>query len=102
MKEILLNEADFEVVTTSSGVEALKLVDAGFDLIISDVRMPEVNGMELYHFLRAKGMEKKVLMVTADPFSDDVWSFLNESKVDYLKKPFELMEFKKRVLDKLL
>jgi len=102
MKEILLNEADFEVVTTSSGVEALKLVDAGFDLIISDIRMPEVNGMELYHFLRAKGMEKKVLMVTADPFSDDVWSFLNEYKVDYLKKPFELMEFKKRVLDKLL
>ena len=102
MKEILLNEADFEVVTTSSGAEALKLVDAGFDLIISDVRMPEVNGMELYHYLRAKGMEKNVLMVTADPFSDDVWSFLNENKVDYLKKPFELIEFKKRVLDKLL
>jgi len=101
MKEILLNEANFEIVTTTSGSEALELADSSFDLIISDVRMPEVNGMELYKSLRAKGLETKVFMVTADPFSDDVWAFLNENKVDFLKKPFELMEFKKRVLDKL-
>lgn len=101
MKEILLNEADFDIVTTTSGSEALELVDSSFDLVISDVRMPEVNGMDLYNYLCTKKMEKKMFMVTADPFSDDVWTFLNENKVDFLKKPFELMDFKKRVLDKL-
>lgn len=101
MKEILLNEADFDIITSTSGPEALKLLDDSFDIIISDVRMPEVNGMDIYEVLRSKGMQSKMFMVTADPFSDDVWTFLNKNKIDYLKKPFELMEFKKRVLDKL-
>jgi CheY-like chemotaxis protein/two-component sensor histidine kinase len=101
MKEILLNEADFDIVTSASGPEALKLLDGSFDVIISDVRMPEINGMDIYEALQARGIQSKMLMVTADPFSEDVWTFLNKNKIDYLKKPFELMEFKKRVLDKL-
>ena len=101
MKEILLNEAAFDIVTSTSGFEALKLLDDSYDLIISDVRMPEINGMDIYEALRIKGLQSKMFMVTADPFSEDVWTFLNKNKIDYLKKPFELMEFKKRVLDKL-
>ncbi len=103
MKEILLNDVDLDIVTTTSGPEALQMLECGdvFDLIITDIRMPENNGMDIYEFLRAKKMEKKVIMVTADPYSQDIYRFLKKTKVECLKKPFQLMEFKKKVLDKL-
>lgn len=103
MKEILLNDADLEIVTTTSGPEALQLLQQGnFDLVITDIRMPEINGMDIYDYLSTKKKEKKVIMVTADPYSPDVSKFLKKNKIDYMKKPFQLMEFKKKVLDKLL
>ncbi|MCP5104021.1 MAG: HDOD domain-containing protein [bacterium] len=101
MSEILMNEADFDITTTTSGTEALDLVDDSFDLIISDIRMPETDGMEIYDYLRSIKMADKVIMVTADPYSEDVAKFLHKNNVEYLRKPFELMEFKKKVLDKL-
>jgi len=103
MKEILLNDVDLDIVTTTSGPEALRLLEGDdvFDLVITDIRMPETNGMDIYDFLRAKKMEKKVIIVTADPYSQDISRFLKKTKVECLKKPFQLMDFKKKVLDKL-
>ncbi len=102
MKEILLSEGHFEVTTTTSGRDAMDLIDKGFDLVISDIRMPGVSGMELYEFLKSKNMADKVIIVTADPYSEDVATFLKKNNIQYLKKPFELMKFKQQVLDKLL
>lgn len=103
MKEILLNEGDFEIITTTSGKEAIELLDGAgeFDVVITDIRMPEVDGMQIYDFLKAKKMESRVMIITADPFAEDVVSFLKNSKVKHLKKPFELMKFKQLVLEKL-
>jgi|GEM_PF-610792 len=103
MKEILLNEGDFEIITTTSGKEAIELLkgDGQFDVVITDIRMPEVDGMQIYDFLKAKKIESRIMIITADPFAEDVVSFLKNSKVKYLKKPFELMKFKQLVLEKL-
>jgi signal transduction histidine kinase len=103
MKEILSNEGDFEIITTTSGTEAIELLDGPgeFDVVITDIRMPRVNGMQIYDVLKAKKMESRVMIITADPFAEDVVLFLKKSKVKYLKKPFELMKFKQFVLEKL-
>jgi nitrogen-specific signal transduction histidine kinase len=101
MKEILLNEGDFDIATTTSGKEAVHLIESDFDLVISDIRMPEVNGMDIYEILKSKKMESKIIMVTADTSSDDVAAFLKNNRVKYLRKPFELMKFKQMVLEKL-
>jgi HD-like signal output (HDOD) protein/signal transduction histidine kinase len=103
MKEILLNEGNFEIITTTSGKEAIEMLDGveEFDVVISDIRMPEVNGMQIFDFLKVKKMESRVIIVTADPFADDVALFFKKNKVKYLKKPFELMKFKQYVLEKL-
>lgn len=101
MKEILLIGGDFNITTINNVEEAIKLINDSFDLIISYIRIPEIDGMKIYDFLKSKNMGSKLIMVTADPFSDDVSAFLKENKIDYLKKPFEMMEFKKRVLKKL-
>ena len=101
--EVLLNEGNFDVTTTTSGKEAIELLDGddGYDLVISDIRMPGVDGMQIYDFLKHRHLESGVIMVTADPFSEDVAAFLKVNRVAYLKKPFELMTFKEKVLEKL-
>ena len=103
MKEILLSEGDFDITTTISGKEAMDLItrDGSYDLVISDIRMPEVDGMQLYDFLKSKHLESRVLIVTADPHAEDVAQFLKKNRVKYLRKPFELMKFKQQVLDEL-
>ncbi len=101
MKEILMKEGSFDIVTTTSGSEAVRLLDNTFDLVISDIHMPDVDGMEIFDFLKSKKMERQLVMVTEAPLSPEVSDFLRENEIDYLKKPFELMEFKKRVIDKL-
>ena len=103
MKEILLNEGDFEILTTTSAREAIQLLskDDRFDLVISDLRMPGVDGMQLFDFLKAKRMEVRIILVTADIYSEDVAQFLKENRVKYLKKPFELMKFKQQVMEEL-
>jgi HD-like signal output (HDOD) protein/signal transduction histidine kinase/CheY-like chemotaxis protein len=101
MREILMNEGDFNITTTTKGVEAVKLIDSSFNLIISDIRMPEINGMDIYDYLKSKKIEAKMIMLTTDPLSSKEAEFLKMNKIDYLKKPFQLMEFKKTVLEKL-
>ena len=102
MKEILQSDGNLDIATATSGPEALQLLNTDtFDLVITDIRMPETNGMDIYDFLCTRNMEKRVIMVTADPYSSDVTKFLKKNKVEYMRKPFQLMEFKKKVLDKL-
>jgi HD-like signal output (HDOD) protein/signal transduction histidine kinase len=103
MKEILLSKGDFEILTTTSGREAIELLskDNHFDLVISDIRMPGVDGMQVYNFLKAERMGTRIILVTADTYSEDVAQFLKNNRVKFLKKPFELMKFKQHVLEEL-
>jgi len=101
MKETLMNEGDFNITTFIEGVENLEPRNSSFDLTIVDLRVMEINGMNIYDFLKSKKMETKMIAITEDSFSDDVATFLKDNKIGYLKNPFQLMEFKKRVLEKL-
>ena len=102
MKEILLNEGDFNIRTTTSGRDALNLISKEcFDLVISDIRMPDIDGMDLYDYMKRKGVHDKIIFVTADPYSEDIVRFLRDNELDFLKKPFKLTEFRREVLKKL-
>ncbi|MCP5052723.1 MAG: HDOD domain-containing protein [bacterium] len=101
MKDILETEGHFNIITTTSGKEAIEMIDESFDLVISDIRMPEVSGMDVYAHLKSKNMESKALMVTADPYSEDVAEFLQANSIQFMRKPFELLKFKQQVLEKL-
>ncbi len=102
MREILLNEGDFNIRTSTSGRDALDLLSKEyFDLVISDIRMPDVDGMDVYDYLSKRGLQDKIVFVTADPYSEDVVKFLRNNELDFLKKPFKLTEFRREVLKKL-
>ncbi len=83
-----------------SGKEALqKLEHSDFDLIILDLRMPEVDGIQLYHFLKSRKphLVDRVLICTGDIISPDVREFMKEVTNIVLHKPFSLADFKKSI-----
>jgi DNA-binding response OmpR family regulator len=96
-----MNEGDFTITTFTKGMEAVQLMDNHFRLIIADIRNPGINGMDIYDSLKSKKIDSKMIMLTTDPLSSNEAEFLKVNKIDYLKKPFQLMEFKKIVLEKL-
>jgi CheY-like chemotaxis protein len=73
--------------------EALELISSQtYDLVITDLMMPEINGIQLMEELRAKGHEVPVLMITGYPTIRTAVQALRLGAVDYLSKPFTRKE----------
>lgn len=68
-----------------------------FDVIISDVIMPQVNGYELVRQLRQSGNTTPILLLTALGETEDIVSGLDSGADDYLAKPFQFKELLARV-----
>ncbi len=94
----VLMKNGYTVKEVGNGREALDALDAEyFDLIISDIMMPEVDGYELVHCIREAGSTTPVLMITAkDAFDDMRRGFLSGSD-DYMVKPVNVNEMVLRV-----
>ena len=88
----------YTVTGVSNGAEALEAIDAGYyDLIISDIMMPKVDGYELVRSIREAGQNTPVLMITAkDAFDDMRLGFLSGTD-DYMVKPVNVNEMVLRV-----
>ena len=94
----VLTKNGYSVKGVTNGREALDALDADyFDLIISDIMMPEVNGYDLVRSLREAGNTTPVLMVTAkDSFEDMRRGFVSGTD-DYMVKPINVNEMILRV-----
>lgn len=89
---------EYDVVTTESGRKALKyLDDSEFDLVILDIRMPDINGIELLAEVKKKAPETEVVMITAYASVDTATNALREGALDYLIKPFDCSSVKEVV-----
>jgi two-component system response regulator PilR (NtrC family) len=89
---------DYNVVTASDGEDALKkFVPAGFDCIISDLSMPNINGLELLK--RIKKQDEKVLfiIITGYPSINSAISAMEEGAYDYITKPFHMEDIRLKV-----
>ena len=86
-----------EVTACTRGEEAIEKLEAGtFDVIVSDIRMPGLSGMDLYDWLKEKQpqMTRRILYTTGDSFDEKTRAFLEGSQVPYLGKPFDLKQLK--------
>ena len=94
----VLTKNDYTVRGVSDGQEALDAMQGDyFDLIISDIMMPRVDGYELVSRLRTGGNQTPVLMITAkDAFDDMQRGFLSGTD-DYMVKPVNVNEMVLRV-----
>jgi two-component system response regulator MprA len=90
----------YEVELAADGAEALERLDgdgAGVDLVVLDVAMPNVDGLEVCRRLRRGGSRLPVLMLTARDEVADRVAGLDAGADDYVVKPFALEELLARV-----
>jgi YesN/AraC family two-component response regulator len=89
---------DCEVVTASSGEDALeKLEDGFYDLVITDIAMPGIDGLELLSIIKSRTPETKVVMITAygtDEREDRAYKIGADK---YIEKPFDISELRNLV-----
>lgn len=91
--EKALQKADFEVVSFSDGdaaVRALELTEP--DVLISDIRMPGMDGIELLTHIRQHSPDLPVIIMTAHSDLDSAVSAYDQGAFEYLPKPFDLQE----------
>jgi two-component system, NtrC family, response regulator AtoC len=86
----LLRRAGYEVETASTGEEALDKVEAfGPDVVITDVRMPKMSGLDLLSALRAKQSLATVIVMSAYGSVDLALEAMKAGAYDYVAKPFK-------------
>lgn len=95
LSELLLKEGCF-VQAASTAQDAISLMkDRPFDAVIADIRMPGMDGKELYaHILKEfPSVSGKVLFITGDTLSEEIQVFLRVSNTNAITKPFKIDEF---------
>ena len=94
----VLNRYGYTVVGVANGQEALDAMDADFyDMIISDIMMPVMDGYELVRQLRDVGNTTPILMITAKDAFDDMRLGFQSGVDDYMVKPINVNEMVLRV-----
>lgn len=94
----ILTKSGYFIKGVSNGQEALDALDKGYyDLIISDIMMPVMDGYELVRLLRSSGNNTPVMMITAKDAFDDMREGFMSGTDDYMIKPININEMVLRV-----
>jgi len=93
--KILLEKEGFSVSTAGEAHDALDILEKGnVDLVISDIKMPGVSGLELLSVIRDKGSTIPVILITAYASPEDAVTAMKGGAYDYITKPFNVDEIK--------
>src|ERR1700690_19939 len=83
-------EWGYHVIEADSGQPALKLAQhEAPDLVLLDVRLPDLTGIEVLDQLKKNGDARAIIMITADPKLDDVKAALKLGAYDFVGKPID-------------
>jgi DNA-binding NtrC family response regulator len=94
----VLGRAGLETTEAASGVEALSLLAAGgFDLVISDIRMPNMDGVQLLREMKARNPAQPAIVMTAYAEVPLAVDAMLAGAADYLRKPFTSEELRSAV-----
>ena len=90
LKIILRNEEHIIVGQATNGSEAVKLcVDLNPDIVLLDINMPKMDGLQALEEIRKANPAVKVLMISADSTTDKVKEALNQGAVGFVVKPLK-------------
>ena len=94
----MILEKYYDVLLAESGKEALEMIETEMvDLILLDIAMPQMNGIETFKHIKNSTVKIPVIFLTASGYEDDVKTAISLGAVNYLKKPFFPKELLKRV-----
>lgn len=101
IREVLSNYLEslgYEVQTASDGQDALSKFEPGaYDLIVSDLLMPVVDGLELLRKVREKDRDVIFLMITGYPSIETAVEAIKKGAYDYITKPFHMEDVRIRI-----
>ncbi len=88
---IMLESNGYSVEQASDGVKALSMIEEGnyYDIVITDIKMPRMDGFALLKELKEKDIQIPVIFITAFATIDSAVEVMREGAVDYITKPFE-------------
>ena len=100
-----LSQKGYKVFTTADVSNAIQILNSlQIDLIITDLKMPKVSGIDLIKHIRENNKDSEVIMITGYPSIESAVEAVKIGAQDYLTKPFteqELLSAVKKALDKL-
>lgn len=105
IRAIIEEMGDFNIIEAGSGFEALKILPTReFSLVITDVNMPDINGLELINFIKSNSRYSHVplVIVSTERSDEDRKRGMALGAAAYITKPFkaqELQEVIKRAVD---
>ncbi len=98
--EYILKKAGHEVVGTTSSVQALDWIKTeDFDVLLTDLRMEKVDGLELLRAMKEHQPEAEVIIITAYATVDSAIEALKTGAFHYISKPFKIEEVRKVVAE---
>ncbi len=93
--EIMLVKEGYEVDTTTSAHEGVgRAKDSKYDLVIADLNMPEMSGIEVLREVRKSSQDQDLIVMTAYATVDTAIEAMKEGATDYITKPFKVDEVK--------
>ena len=93
--EIMLNKEGYEVTSATSGEKALELLDNNlYSMVLTDVKMPGVDGFEVLRKTKEVSPDTVVIMITAYGSPEGAVTAIKEGAYDYITKPFRVEEVK--------
>ena len=99
----MFEKSGYETKITGDGNEALEVLsNETFDLIISDLRMPKLDGVELMSEIRRKGLETPIIFLTAYGEVESYMDLMNLGAFEYVNKPIkgqEILDVAKRAIE---
>ena len=86
---ILREKTPYEIITTNNPVEAVELAkQGGFDLVISDLKMPGLDGMEIIDAVKKVDEDIPVIIITAFASVESASEAIQKGGFDFITKPF--------------
>lgn len=96
--ELELQHAGFDVLRASEGPTAIELLESNdVDLVVLDLMLPGIDGIDVARHIRKKGYDVPILMLTARAETQNVVQGFDAGADDYLRKPFEMPELLSRI-----
>lgn len=92
IEKFLKRSGNFDVTTFINPINALSAINDQYDVVLLDIMMPQMNGLDVLKELRAKYPNLKVIMMTAYSTLDKVLNSHREGAIHYVMKPFFSMK----------
>lgn len=94
LERIVQEKTPYAITTTANSLEVPRLLEEReYDVVVTDLKMPGMDGLDILRSIRGKGRREQVIIITAFGTLDTAMEALSAGVFDYITKPFKKEEF---------